>query len=73
MEARGQSNPIHSHLINSHRQHIHYSQVERKDLGDHLSIYPKNMFDEAIKEWATSNIWTCLVGREPEEEDSQVG
>src|SRR6218665_2346426 len=24
--------------------------TERKDLGDHLSIYPKNMFDEAIKE-----------------------
>src|SRR6218665_3696906 len=25
-------------------------KTERKDLGDHLSIYPKNMFDEAIKE-----------------------
>src|SRR6218665_2908052 len=24
--------------------------TERKDLGDHISIYPKNMFDEAIKE-----------------------
>ena len=21
--------------------------TERKDLGDHLSVYPKNMFDEA--------------------------
>jgi len=25
--------------------------TERKDLGDHLSIYPKNMFDEAIEKW----------------------
>ena len=23
--------------------------TERKDLGDHLTIHPKNMFDEAVK------------------------
>src|SRR6218665_3240016 len=35
-------------LVNAKRWCL-MKNTERKDLGDHLSIYPKNMFDEAIE------------------------